>query len=82
MFFKKFWRKKSNSDIQSVQDKPIAQDKISLAIQTFWTQVKASEQTFNKLEPISIMENLNNLLIDNQLNVIAELTRGDKKIIK
>lgn len=25
------------------------------------------------------MENLNNLLIDNQLNVIAELTRGDKK---
>lgn len=79
MFFKKFWRKKSNSDIQSVQDKPIAQDKISLAIQTFWTQVKASEQTFNTLEPISIMENLNNLLIDNQLNVIAELTRGDKK---
>ena len=25
------------------------------------------------------MENLNNLLIDNQLNVIAELTRGDIK---
>ena len=25
------------------------------------------------------MENLSNLLIDNQLNVIAELTRGDKK---
>ena len=44
-----------------------------------WTQVKASEQTFNTLEPISIMENLSNLLIDNQLNVIAELTRGDKK---
>lgn len=62
MFFKKFGRKKSNFDIQSVQDKPIAQDKISLAIQTFWTQVKASEQTFNTLEPISIMENLNNLL--------------------
>lgn len=79
MFFKKFWRKKSNSDIQSVQDKSIAPDKISVAIQTFWTQVKASEQTFNTLEPISIMENLNNLLIDNQLNVIAELTRGDKK---
>ena len=37
MFFKKFWRKKSNSDIQSVQDKPIAPDKISLTIQTLDT---------------------------------------------
>ena len=79
MFFKKLCKKKSKSEIQSVQDKSIDSDKIFLSIQTFWTQVKASEQTFNTLELISIMENLNNLLVDNQLDVIAELTPGDKK---
>lgn len=74
MFFKKLW-----SNILGTQKEQSTQDQLSLAIQAFWKQVKTSEQSFNKLELIDIMETLNNLLNENQLDVIAEVTQGSKK---
>lgn len=79
MFFKKFW-KKSPPDIKNTpKEQQSSQDHLSAMIRDFWQQVKNSEQSLNELDILDIMKNINNLLYENQLDVIAEITVGDTK---
>lgn len=79
MFFKKFW-KKSPPDIKNTpKEQQSSQDHLSAMIRDFWQQVKNSEQSLNELDILDIMKNINNLLDENQLDVIAEITVGDTK---
>lgn len=76
MFLKKVWQK------LRPKKTPIPEDNLNLAIQTFWQKVKLLEPSLQKLQLREIMENINQLLCENQLEVIAEISgfSGDEKI--
>jgi hypothetical protein len=79
MFFKKFWKKSPPSIKDIPKEQQSSQNHLSVIIQDFWRQVKKSEQSLNELELIDIIKNINKLLDENQLDVIAEITIGDIK---
>lgn len=79
MFFNKLWKKLSPDNFGTQEEPQSKQDHLNLVIETFWQQVKASEQSLNKLEFKEIMDNINRLLAENQLDVVAEITSGLKK---
>lgn len=78
MFFKKLWQKLRPQNVV-IPQQSTPDDNLKIAIQSFWNKVKQSEQSLSELQPLDLIEKLNNLLSENQLDVIAEIMGGEVK---